>query len=105
MAAGAPHVAMVEGDALPRIAGELVGVDLDLYSSITLRLRLEDGSLVEKTATIVSADDGTFRFDLDAADLPAGNHVAEIIFVLAAGGYGETWPADAPIDVVVRAGV
>jgi hypothetical protein len=102
MSLGTPHVSLVAGDRKPELACSL-GEDLTGYT-VTMKIRFEDGSSLEKTATIDDTEAGEFHFEWDAGDLVVGTHAAEIVFV-DSDGLPETWPADAPLDLVVRSEV
>lgn len=75
------HITFVTGDTLPAIYGTLKnddGVVINITGyEIKLHIRLPELVLI-KTAVIVDAAAGTFKFSIAADDLSAGTHEAEI---------------------------
>lgn len=65
-----PHV-FVAGNTLPELVMVLRNTDITGYT-ITLNLRQPDGTDVTKTASILDAANGKFKFVWDSSDLVSG---------------------------------
>jgi hypothetical protein len=91
----------VSQDELGRIDLEFENTDLATYSTITLRLRREDGVLIQQPAVVDDAPGGLCHFDWSAGDLNEGVHEMEFRFVTL-GGKPETFPKKAPLRLQVR---
>lgn len=97
-----PAVHYVESDRLPDLSFTFEGVDLTTFSFIKLRVRREDGTILEIDATIDDAANGAGHFEFAAGDLTSGNHVMEIQTTRASDSKPETYPDDASIPFLVR---
>ena len=78
--------------------------DLTLFTSITLRVRLEDESLFTIPATIIEPGPtpaGITDFEFGADQRPAGLHHCEVQTVDTVGRI-DTLPDDNPIHLMVR---
>jgi hypothetical protein len=91
----------VEVDTRPTLQIVFTGVDLSIYSSIVIRVKRPDGTVIERTATIDSAADGAFHFDWQAGDLQYGTSLADIRFT-ETGGAVLTLPAENPLKLINR---
>ena len=94
-------VVWTEGDRLPEIDGTLEGVDITGYT-ITMRLQRPDTAapiVLTKTATIVDAAAGQFRFSWLSTDLVAGQNQLTVIQIANASGLPLT-PQRFLIDVL-----
>ncbi len=101
MAVSPTNVFLVELDTRPVLSLELEDTDLAQFTSITLRMRRPDGTVVEVEATIDDEPNGLFHFEWGADDLQQGTSEIEIVFV----GTDDsilTLPAEGPIRGVVR---
>ncbi len=97
-----PQVLYVESDMLPDLSFEFEGINLSIYTSITLRVRREDGTLLTRLATIDDAAGGLGHFAFAAGEITPGNHEAEIRTIRASDSKAETYPDDQPIQFIVR---
>lgn len=91
----------VDTDELPILSFEYEDQDLSVFASIVLRIRRPDGRLIEKAAVIDDAPGGLFHFEFAVGDLIFGHNRAEVRFT-DLSGKSETFPAEAPIAIIVR---
>jgi hypothetical protein len=102
----------VEADLLPTFPfvleqededGNVTGpIDLSDYSAITLRMRREDGYLIEVAATIDNPTEGECHFEWAAGDLTVGIHRAEVRLTRLSDSKIETIPAQEPMTFEIR---
>lgn len=97
-----PALFYVESDELPDLSFTFEGIDLSIYSSITLRVRREEGTLLQVAATIDDAAAGEGHFAFSAGEITRGNHEAEIVTVRVSDSKEETFPDDAALPFLVR---
>ena len=97
-----PTIYRVAEDELPNVSMTFTGQDLSIYSSIKMRVRLENKSLLEVDAVIDDAPNGVCHFEFADGDLVAGDHTCEWRFVRTSDSKAETFPDDGPLNFVVR---
>ena len=85
-----PLIRYVDNDELPDIPFEFEGIDLAIYSSITLRIRREDGTLLTRPHVIDDGANGKGHFEFITGDITPGNHEMEIRTVLVSNSKPET---------------
>ena len=77
--------------------GKVTGPDaLSNYSSIQIRLRRDDGTLIIRDHTVVDGPNGKGTFEWLAGDIINGIHEAEIRRIRASDAKPETIPDDEP---------
>ena len=76
--ASAPVIYYVDGDELPDLTVEFEGVDLSTWSSVELRIRLTDDTLVTSALVVDDGPNGLGHFEFTAGDIVTGRHHAEI---------------------------
>ena len=82
-------IPLVADDRLPNLfvtfKQNAAPVDISTFTSITLRIRKPDNTLLIKSAVIDDGPAGKFHFEWDAGDLTQGNFEFRIKFEVTAG--------------------
>jgi hypothetical protein len=96
----AKKIFRVAGDTGPNVEFQLEGINVAGYSAI-MHVRRAGGDLISRAGGVISAPIGLFGFAFVAGDLIEGDHSVEFQ-VTNTGGQVITYPANAPITLVVR---
>jgi hypothetical protein len=89
----------VAGNTGPRLFTD-AGFSLAGFSGVSVTIRLENGGELNKDAVIDDAAAGEFHVEFGPADLVAGTHELEYVFV--AGTQVTRLPANQPVKLIVR---
>lgn len=93
------QILYTEGDRLPEWFGVIEDIDLTGYT-VKLNISRPSGVLT-KTASLVDATNGQFKFSFDAGDLEDGVGQECLLRVIDASGRSETlarWRIDVGVD-------
>ncbi len=99
-------IPFVEADQLPNLdftfSDEVTGpIDLNLFDSIVVRVRKQDGQLLLPTVVIDDAINGIFHAEWGIGELTAGSHEAEVVFT-DLDLKPETFPVEHPLILRIR---
>jgi hypothetical protein len=92
---------LVEGDDAPDLQVRFSNLDLNDYTSITMRIQKEDGTKLAKVLSVDPDDIELGYVSWAAGDLTAGDHTAEFEF-LQTDTKRFTLPRENPVLMYVR---